>query len=45
MLRHAFVCTDGYADSFARARVKLESWMRGHPLDVALRRVLRAMKV
>jgi hypothetical protein len=26
--------SDGYADCFARARVKLESWMRGEPLDV-----------
>ena len=40
MLRQSFgqtfVCKDGYGDCFARARGRLESWMRGHPLDVAL---------
>lgn len=36
MLRQSFTCNDGYAECFARARVKLESWMRGDPLDVSL---------
>lgn len=27
-------CSDGYAECFARARVKLECWMRGDTLDV-----------
>lgn len=34
MLRQSF-CQDGYAECFTRARVKLESWMRGDPLDVS----------
>lgn len=36
MLRQSFVCKDGYGECFARARGKLESWMRGDPLDVGL---------
>lgn len=35
MLRPSFVCSDGYAECFSRARGKLESWMRGDPLDVS----------
>jgi hypothetical protein len=34
MSRSPSKCTDGYAESFARARGKLESWMRGDTLDV-----------